>query len=100
MGKKQQIVLQAAQWWASQNTTTRDAITKIWMDDRHSLSPQRARNIIHWVNNTNDLVPRWQRMFIPNMQTPALEAMLRDATVLDKELIDSELRRRDLSSKK
>ena len=62
MAKQKNMALDAAQWWASQGASERDAIAKIWMDDRHSLSPQRARNIIRWVNNANDIVPRWERV--------------------------------------
>jgi len=97
MAKQQQIALQAAQWWVSQGATSQDAVAKIWMDDRHSLSPQRARNIIRWVNNTNDLVPRWQHVFIPNMQTAALESMLSEPGVPEKDFIKSELSRRGAS---
>src|SRR5215469_280516 len=85
MGKHQKTALEAAQWWASQGATTQDAVAKIWMDDRHSLSPQRARNIIRWVNNSNEIIQRWQHVFVPNMQTPILEAMLKQPTAFDKD---------------
>ncbi len=98
MGKQQAIALTAAQWWGSESVNAKDAIAKIWMDDRHSLSPQRARNIIHWVNNRNDLVPRWEHVFIPNMQTAVLESMLRDPAVSEKDSVRSELRKRGAPS--
>jgi Putative metallopeptidase len=100
VGKQQQFAMQAAQWWASEGATTQDAVAKIWMDDRHSLSPQRARNILHWVNNASELVPRWEHVFVPNMQTAALEEMLRDPEVSDKDFVKSELSRRSTSAKK
>jgi len=99
MGKQQQLALQAAQWWSSEGATTQDAVAKIYIDDRHSLSPQRARNIIRWVNNSTELVPRWQRVFIPNMQTPALQEMLQDPAIADKDLIKSELSKRSITAK-
>jgi hypothetical protein len=99
MAKQQQLALQAAQWWSSEGATTQDAVARIYMDDRHSLSPQRARNIIRWVNNSSDLVPRWQRVFVPNMQTAALQEMLRDPAIADKDLIDSELSKRNVTAK-
>ena len=71
IGKQDQLAMQAAQWWESRGASTQDAVAKIWTDDRHSLSPQRARNIMRWVNNTNELVPRWEHVFVPNMQTAA-----------------------------
>jgi len=97
IGRQPEIALQAAQWWASEGASTQDAVARIWMDDRHSLSPQRARNIIRWVNNATDIVPRWQHMFVPNMQTAMLESMMRDPAVSDKDFINSELRRRGVS---
>src|ERR1700687_1076651 len=94
MGNQKKILLESAQWWASEGATTQDAVAKIWMDDRHSLSPQRARNIIRWVNNANDIVPRWQHVFIPHMQTPTLQNMLSDPAMSDKDFVKSELSRR------
>jgi len=80
LGKQQQIALQAAQWWASQ-TSQQEALSKIWIDDRHTLSPQRARNIIRWLNQPNDLLQRWFRIFVPNMQTSALVSTRNDPEV-------------------
>lgn len=96
MGKQKKIALDAAQWWQSEGATTQDAVAKIWMDDRHSLSPQRARNIAHWVNNANDITQRWERVFIPHMQTAVLQGMLNDPAVLDKDFVRSELSRRNV----
>jgi hypothetical protein len=95
MGKQKGLALEAAQWWASQGVSERDAVAKIWMDDRHSLSPQRARNIIHWVNNENEIVPRWERVFVPNMQTPALQSILQEVAASDRDMVASELSRRN-----
>jgi hypothetical protein len=94
MAKKQDIPLQAAQSFASEGANTQDAVAKIWMDDRHSLSPQRARNIIRWVNNREELVPRWERVFIPNMQTPVLQSMMHDPQFALKDFVQAELTRR------
>jgi len=94
MAKQKNMALQAAQWWASQGATERDAVAKIWIDDRHSLSPQRARNIIRWVNNGNEIVPRWERVFVPNMQTPALQNMLHEVSASEQEIVATELGRR------
>ena len=97
MVKKPDVPLQAAQWWASEGVNTKDAVAKIWMDDRHSLSPQRARNIIRWVNSRDELVPRWERVFISNMQTPVLQTALRDPQFAMKDYVQSELKRRGVS---
>ena len=42
--------------------------------DRHPLSIQRARNILHWLDDP-ELVRRWQKIFVPHMQTTVLEAL-------------------------
>jgi hypothetical protein len=98
IGKGDATALQTAQYWASLNTTQQDAVAKIWMDDRHSLSPQRARNIARWVTNRDEVVSRWWRVFIPNMQTAILQSLLHDPAVSDKSLVRSELKRRGISS--
>ena len=98
MGKQQQAALQAAQWWASQNTKPTDAVAKIWLDDRHSLSPQRARNVDHWLNRQQDLISRWQSVFIPHIQTATLQNLLRNPEGFDREQVRSELTRRGVSA--
>jgi hypothetical protein len=100
IGKQQQMALHAAQWWVTQ-TSEQEAVSKIWLDDRHTISPQRARNIIHWLNNDNDLVRRWMRVLIPNMQTAALESMLNDPDPrIDKDLVRGELGKREYAAQK
>ena len=94
LAKRQQAALQAAQWWASQ-TNQQEALSKLWIDDRHTVSPQRARNIIHWLNQPNDLLQRWFRVFVPNMQTSALLGALNDASwPTSKDVVRAELRKR------
>lgn len=97
MGKQQGSALEAAQWFASK-TSTQQAIAELYIDDRHTLSPQRARNIIRWLNNSSDLVGRWQKILVPNMQTPMLEGMMHDPMVSDRDFVRSELTRRGVSS--
>src|SRR5262249_46746932 len=77
MGHQDAAALQAAQWWATQ-TNAQEALSKLWVDDRHTVSPQRARNIIHWLNDTDQLLDRWKRVFVPNMQTDALLEALKE----------------------
>ncbi len=93
MGNQQQAALEAAQWWASEDVQQM-AVAKIWMDDRHSLSPQRARNVIRWLNHQSELVRRWQKLFMPNMQTSALQGLLDAPGSFDREAIRMELSRR------
>jgi hypothetical protein len=98
IGKQQQTALSAAQWWASQ-TNEQEALAKLWLDDRHTVSPQRARNIIHWLNQENELTRRWMTILIPNMQTQALLKMLDETdTSIDKELVRGEIAKRQYST--
>jgi hypothetical protein len=96
MGNQESGALQAAQWWASQ-ASTQEALSKIYTDDRHTISPQRARNIIRWLNSGNDLVTRWQQVLIPNMQTVMLLQALHDSSV-DRALVLGELRKRGVAT--
>ena len=100
LGKQQQMALSAAQWWASR-TSEQEALAKLWLDDRHTVSPQRARNIIHWLNQPDELVRRWLRVLTPNMQTEALKKMLDDADPrIDKALVRGELAKRQYSTQR
>ena len=100
--KQQQAALEAAQWWASDAPTKQkqEALNKLWKDDRHTLSAQRARNIIRWLNQRDALLRRWQKMLVPNMQAPVV-ASLDKATDpwIDHELVRSELAKRNTSNK-
>jgi Putative metallopeptidase len=100
LGKQQQMALRAAQWWASR-TSEQEALAKLWLDDRHSVSPQRARNIIHWLNQPDELVRRWLRVLTPNMQTGTLQKMLDDADPrIDKALVRGELAKRQYATQR
>jgi hypothetical protein len=60
-------------------------------DDRHPLSVQRARNITHWLDDP-ELVRRWQKIFIPHMQTTVLESLDKNPkTWTDRKLVEQEL---------
>jgi len=72
MAKRQDMAMEAAKWWA-QDMSTNEAMSKLWLDDRHTVSPQRARNIITWINNEDELSRRWLHLLIPKMTDEALE---------------------------
>ena len=64
---------------------------KIDRNDRHSLSVQRARNILGWLDDP-ELLIRWQKIFIPHMQTDVLQAMTRSTKPwIDQKLVAQEL---------
>jgi len=97
LGKQQQPVLEAAQWWASQ-TNKQEALEKLWIDDRHTVSPQRARNIVHWLNLQDNLLQRWMRLLIPHLQTDALLEFMNDSRMAPvRDAIQAELQRRGCS---
>jgi hypothetical protein len=94
MVKQQRPALQAAQWWASQ-TSQQEALSKVWVDDRHTVSPQRARNVIHWLNQPDDLLQRWMRLLTPNLQTEALVELMKDSRLVPvRDVMQAELERR------
>jgi hypothetical protein len=94
LSKQQEIALQAARWWASQ-TSEQEALAKLWVDDRHAVSPQRARNIIHWLSQQDDLLQRWMRLLVPHMQSSALFEVMADSRLAPtRDLIRAELRGR------
>jgi hypothetical protein len=91
---KQQPALRAAQRWASQNSQ-QEALSKLWHDDRHTVSPQRARNGIHWLNQPDDLLQPWVRLMTPHLQTNALQLLMNDSRLAPvKNVTQVELQRR------
>jgi hypothetical protein len=83
LADQKSAALTAAKWWAGQGSKA-EALSKIWMDDRHTVSPQRARNIINWVNNEEELTRRWLHLLIPKFTDEALEAAAADTEELDE----------------
>lgn len=95
--KQQEAALDAAQWWASDapNQQRKEALSKLWRDDRHTLSPQRARNIIRWLKQRDALLGRWQKLLVPNMQIRTLTLLeTSDDPWIDHALVRSELAKR------
>jgi hypothetical protein len=74
------------------------AKTIIQQGDRHTLSPQRIRNLSGWAQNAADLLPRWNRLLYPNMTNDALRAIVaRQSSADDSGLARDELSRRGLA---
>ncbi len=73
------------------NASVAEAMRKMFRDDRHPLSSQRARNIMRWLNDPA-LVRKWQPIFVPHMQSDVLRALLRQPRDwVDRQLIEKEL---------
>lgn len=89
MGQKERA-RSKAEYFAA-NPSGAEALAKLFRDDRHPVSPQRARNILRWLNDPQ-LVRKWQPMLVPHMQTSMLEKLQqRPTTWTDSELVEKEL---------
>jgi hypothetical protein len=74
-----------------------EAFAKTLKDDRHSLSVQRARNIVRWVKEPEVFLRGWQPVFVPHMQSDALETVRRNEPAwADLPLVERELAERRL----
>lgn len=77
------------------NPSAPEAIMKLLRDDRHPLSVQRARKVLHWLNDSQ-LVRKWQKVLVPHMQTPLLKKLRQHPTSwTDLPLVDKELAARN-----
>ncbi|MEI9930007.1 MAG: DUF4344 domain-containing metallopeptidase [Rhizomicrobium sp.] len=85
---KENIALQAAQWCASQDSRG-EARQALLTNDRHSLSIQRARNILNWLSRKNELERRWLHVLIPNMTDGFLGYLVGRAATYSKADADS-----------
>ncbi len=81
------------EWISKRSDLEAKAILK--RSDRHSISIQRARNILNWERNADELRRRWLKIFVPHIKTPVLQQMkMKRETWIDINLIESELRKR------
>lgn len=75
----------------AKNTSAAEAMSKLFRDDRHPVSAQRARNILRLADDPN-LVRKWQPVLVPHMQTALLRRLLASPPRwADRELIAKEL---------
>lgn len=72
MMDQQDVVLQAAQWWAANDSHAESGV-KLLVDDRHSISIQRARNMLNWLGREDEIASRWMSILIPNLTDAVLE---------------------------
>ncbi len=76
-GDQDDLALQAAEYWA-QDVSEVEALRKLYIDDRHAVSPQRARNIINWVGRKEELKARWTRLLIPRFTDDVLQTVAKN----------------------
>jgi hypothetical protein len=87
-------VLGAADY-AVKNPSAFSAMTKLFQDERHPLSAQRAKSVLKWAKDS-DFLKRWQAFLVPHMQTALLKRLKQKPTAwTDLSLVEKELASRD-----
>lgn len=89
------VALEAAEYWSNKSSKT-EAISKLYFDDRHTISPQRARNIINWLNKKPELINRWVKLLLPNMTNQSLKQLAMNKNFQNNKLLLQEIERRKL----
>ncbi len=76
------------------NPSSNELMAKAFQGDRHPLSIERARNVIRW-SKDQERFKRWQTVFIPHMQTDALEKLKKGSqSLVNIPLLEKELTKR------
>lgn len=89
LGQKERVRAKAE--YFAKNPSLAEAIAKAFRDDRHSISAQRARNIVRWADDPQ-LVREWQTLFVPHMQTAMLKRLRQQPPAwIDTPLVEKEL---------
>ncbi len=70
----EKIALEAAEHW-SEKFSKEEAISKLYSDDRHTLSPARARLIINWIHDKDAIMSRWATILLPHMTNNILKKL-------------------------
>jgi hypothetical protein len=87
-------VLGAADF-AVKNPSTFNTMSKLFQDERHPLSAQRAKNVLRWSKDI-DFLKKWQPLLVPHMQTALLKRLKQKPTAwTDLSLVEKELAARD-----
>jgi len=87
-------VLGAADF-AVKNPSTFNTMSKLFQDERHPLSAQRAKNVLRW-SKDSDFLKKWQPFLVPHMQTALLKRLKQKPTAwTDLSLVEKELAGRD-----
>ncbi len=94
-GDERRLILrQAVSEWISQ-PSEQEAKDILKRGDRHSISIQRARNILNWEKNADELKRRWFKIFVPHIKTYVLQQMkTKPEPWMDISLIENELKKR------
>lgn len=89
----EKIALEGAEYWSRQ-FSKKEAISKLYIDDRHSISPQRAKNIINWIHDKDVVMSRWATTLLPHMTNNILKKLHVKGDFQNK--ISEEIKRRKM----
>jgi len=80
---------------AVKNPSAFTAMTKLFQDERHPLSAQRAKKVLNCAKDST-LPKKWQAFLVPHMQTALLKSLKKKPTSwTDLSLVEKELASRD-----
>lgn len=89
----------AANYWLSRTADpVSEALSKIGVDDRHSLDAQRAKNLHRWALNQSDLKQRWMTQFAPHLTDVMLKRQEQDPEYAGNSAVHAEISRRRSST--
>lgn len=92
LGQQERTRMQAA--YMRENAARFGAIATAFSGDRHSVSPARARNLVRLANDPA-LLPRWQPMLVPHIQTSILKRLsTRTLSWVNSAVVEKELAKR------
>jgi len=81
------------------NPPVSETFSKLFTDDRHPLSIERARNILRWARDPQ-VARKWQKVLVPHMQTSLLKKLRQQpAPWADLPLVEKELTDRTIGKK-
>lgn len=101
LSANQEKTLKSAALWFLRNSSRQEALYKLANYDRHTLKAQRARNVLIWIKQKNDLIRRWNRLLVPRMTNFALQEVVnspKEQKGYDMGQVRKELRSRDIKS--
>jgi Putative metallopeptidase len=99
-GNKVDAVRDGIKYFENKNSRG-EAEFKLNNYDRHTVSIQRARNIIGWIKDRNNVLQRWQSQLVPHMTNEAL-LKLNDSSEpwVNHDVVSKELGTRDFNNEK
>jgi hypothetical protein len=90
MLNQRQRISELAEYFVK-NPKAPEALRKLFQDDRHPFSVERARRILRWLEDPQ-LVRSWQRALVPRMQTTLLRRLQQKPTPwTDLQIVEEEL---------